>query len=42
MQDIEELMSQDTDLVKYMKENNVKLVPAYYHLDSGRVDFLNK
>ena len=42
MQDIEELMSRDTDLVKYMKENNVKLVPAYYHLDSGKVDFLNK
>ncbi len=42
MQDIEELMTQDTDLVKYMKENNVQLVPAYYHLDSGKVEFLNK
>lgn len=42
MQDIEELMSQDTDLVKYMKENGVKLIPAYYHLDTGKVDFLNK
>lgn len=42
MQDINELMTQDTDLVKYMKENNVKLVPAYYHLDTGKVDFLNK
>lgn len=40
-QDIQELMSQDTDLVKYMKENNVKIVPAYYHLDSGKVDFLD-
>lgn len=41
MQDIEELLSQDSELVKYMKENNVKIVPAYYHLDSGKVDFLN-
>lgn len=40
MQDIDELMAQDTDLVKYMKEHNVKIVPAYYHLDSGKVDFL--
>ena len=42
IQDIEELMTQDTDLVKYMKENNVQIVPAYYHIDSGKVDFLNK
>lgn len=40
MQDIEELLSQDTALVKFMKENNVKLIPAYYHLDSGKVEFL--
>ena len=40
MQDIEELMAQDHDLVKYMKEHNVKIVPAYYHLDTGKVDFL--
>lgn len=40
MQDIEELMSQDTALVKYMKEHKVKIVPAYYHLDSGKVEFL--
>jgi len=39
MQDIDELMSQDTDLVKYMKENNIRLIPAYYHIDSGKVDF---
>ena len=25
---------------KYMKENNVQIIPAYYHLDSGKVDFL--
>lgn len=41
MQDIQELMTQDTELVKYMKENNIKIVPAYYHLDSGKVEFLN-
>lgn len=40
LQDIEELLTQDTALVKYMKENNVKIIPAYYHLDSGKVDFL--
>ena len=38
-QDIEELMSQDVELVKYMKKHKVKIVPAYYHLDSGVVDF---
>ena len=41
-QDIEELMAQDTELVKYMKKHNVKIVPAYYHLDTGVVDFLDK
>lgn len=40
-QDIEELISQDNELVKYMQKNNVKIIPAYYHLDSGKVDFLN-
>lgn len=40
MQDINELLTQDTELVKYMKENNVQIVPAYYHIDSGKVDFL--
>ena len=39
MQDIEELLSQDTALVKYMKEHNVEILPAYYHLDTGVVDF---
>ena len=42
MQDINELLEQDTNLVKYMKEHNVKIIPAYYHLDSGKVDFLKK
>ena len=38
-QDIEELLSQDTELVKYMKKHNVEIIPAYYHLDTGIVDF---
>ena len=38
-QDIEELLSQDTELVKYMKEHDVEIIPAYYHLDTGVVDF---
>ena len=42
MQDIEELMEQDHELVKYMKEHDVKISPAYYHLDSGKVDFLKR
>lgn len=41
MQDIEELMEQDHELVEYMKKHKVKIVPAYYHLDSGKVEFLN-
>lgn len=40
MQDINELLAQDSELVSYMKKHNVKIVPAYYHLDSGKVDFL--
>lgn len=42
LQDINELMSQDTELVKYMQKNNIRIVPAYYHLDSGKVDFITK
>lgn len=41
MQDIKELLEQDTQLVKFMKENNIKIIPAYYHLDSGKVEFLS-
>lgn len=40
MQDIEELMAQDVELVEYMKKYKVKIVPAYYHLDNGVVEFL--
>ena len=42
IQDIEELLSKDTELVKYMKEHDVKIVPAYYHIDNGKVDFLEE
>ena len=42
MQDINELLTQDSQLVKYMKEHKVKIVPAYYHIDTGKVDFLKK
>ena len=42
MQDIEELMEQDHALVEYMKKHDVKIIPAYYHLDSGKVEFLKK
>jgi len=40
MQDIKELMEEDSELVEYMNKNKVKIVPAYYHLDTGKVDFL--
>ena len=40
MQDIEELMQKDHYLVNYMKKHKVKIVPAYYHLDTGKVEFL--
>jgi carbonic anhydrase len=40
MQDINELLSNDSELVKYMQNNNVKIMPAYYHLDTGKVEFL--
>lgn len=40
MQDIIELLEQDSELVKYMDNHDVKIIPAYYHLDSGKVDFM--
>lgn len=40
MQDIDELMSKDTELVRYMKSHDVKLVPAYYSIETGKVEFL--
>ena len=40
IQDINELLKEDLTLVKYIKEKGVKIVPAYYHLDTGKVEFL--
>ena len=40
MQDIDELFEEDKDLLEYMKKHNVQLVPAYYHIDSGKVEFM--
>jgi carbonic anhydrase len=40
IQDIKELLAEDTALNKYMQENNVKIIPAFYHLDTGEVEFL--
>lgn len=39
-QDIDELLKQDNELVKYMKENNVEIIPAYYNIDTGKVEFI--
>ena len=41
-QDIEELLTEDSELVKYMKEHDVKIVPAYYSIETGKVEFLEK
>ena len=41
-QDIEELLAEDSELVKYMKEHDVKIVPAYYSIETGKVEFLEK
>ena len=40
LQDMEELFIEDQELLEYMKANDVKLIPAYYHLDTGKVEFL--
>lgn len=42
MQDINELFKEDKELLEYMKSHDVQIVPAYYHLDSGKVDFLKR
>lgn len=39
--DVQELLDDDCYLNEYMKEHGVKVVPAYYHLDTGVVEFLN-
>lgn len=42
MQDINELFKEDKELLEYMKKHDVQIIPAYYHLDSGKVDFLKR
>lgn len=39
--DVVELLEKDTYLNDYIQEHGVKVVPAYYHLDTGVVEFLN-
>ena len=33
------LLEEDKVIAKYVKTKNVKIIPAYYHLDTGKVDF---
>ena len=34
-------INEDNDLSEYFKNHSVQVIPAYYHLDSGVVEFLN-
>lgn len=34
-------INEDEDLKEYFKSHSVKVIPAYYHLNSGVVEFLN-
>lgn len=36
------LLNQSEEIREFVKEQGVKVVPAYYHLDSGKVEFLCK
>lgn len=36
------ILNQSEDIQKAVKEHGVKVMAAYYHLDSGKVEFLNK
>ena len=38
--EIEDLLKEDSYLSEYIKEHDVKIIPAYYHLDTGKVEFL--
>lgn len=38
--DIKNLLEQDKELSQYIKKHDVKIIPAYYHLDTGVVEFL--
>ncbi len=37
----ENILSQSEEIQEAVKEQGVKVIPAYYHLDTGRVEFLN-
>lgn len=37
--DVENILKEDSQLKDYIKNHDVKIVPAYYHMDSGRVEF---
>ncbi|MFI3301347.1 MAG: carbonic anhydrase [Candidatus Gastranaerophilales bacterium] len=39
-EDIKELLEDDSNLKDFIIENDVKIIPAYYHVDSGIVDWL--
>ncbi|MDT8393775.1 MAG: carbonic anhydrase [Bacteroidales bacterium] len=38
---VQELINRSAIIAKAAKSRNLVLLPAYYHLESGRVDFLN-
>lgn len=40
IQDIQELLAEDTELNEYMQKNGIKIIPAFYHIDTGIVEFL--
>ena len=37
---VNELINRSTIIREGVENNGVKIVPAYYHLDTGKVDFL--
>lgn len=37
---VSELMSRSSTIANAIKKNDLKIVPAYYHLTNGKVDFL--
>lgn len=36
---VKNLLAQDIELTDYMKKNNVKVIPAFYSLTTGKVEF---
>ncbi|MDD3236646.1 MAG: carbonic anhydrase [Candidatus Gastranaerophilales bacterium] len=37
---VKRILAEDKTLKEYIKDEGLKIVPAYYHLDSGKVEFL--